>query len=858
MQKRLFWVVGILVVTLLLDFVVFRSVTKAEEISGSIYAEFNDHWGAEGNVKPPIIIKGPVVVEPDTTLIIDPGTIIIMQDDIVVKGALIAKGVQDNWIIFWPLGRLGGKIKIYRDATINHCYFDAGTYIRIIESSPIISHNIIIGEEEAREQGIIRIYGESSSPKIIYNFFTGGTVSCLAIVIINDEVGSKAKFPTIEENVIKDNNCLAIFVGDSSWARINKNILKDNARDQSILIYPSTAIEVTNNLVTGGNTGIYVASLGPIIKNNAIYDNSQFNLEYSGEQKLVVENNYWGAERPDATKFKGNIDFVPWLKEPPAELPIEEQLGVPYWEGIIATWARMLKNEDKELRYYVAEKLYEKKDKRAVPVLIEKYKEILFQAKRKRDTLGRIRINKAAEQTVKTLIKISPNQSVPILMEALKNDEVYWSCYEGYPYYEYNILTKVLGDMRDLRSIPALVARASEINDSAPFAAEALGKIGDKKVVPDLKAALGRFILEHPGSGDAHMRYLEALTKLTGEDWLNFLNSYWSDQTYGIGHFLFGDVLDFMKALPPGRYGHHWATTRRYLDPNFQNYTKIRNWIFQHWKEFRDDTEFAFNYTLKRINLRTPIETELIFDIEISTDVNVEDKEYLEQLIQNGFEIMKKVTYMGETREEYKVKKILDTATLSFKRVDSNDWKITDIYEGKRPTVEKIEEELRQKPAEEKAASNVALGKPVSITTNGTEDSLSYAGNSPSDATDGSLEYRPASEGIDDGCVGWANEDYNETITITITIDLEGTYNITKIRYNPGNCERAETWNADIMESPFGRTTTNPGSPYRGTWTEQTGNITTSKVTIKLEKTRRSHATDWLFIGEIEVLGTLI
>lgn len=58
------------------------------------------------------------------------------------------------------------------------------------------------------------------------------------------------------------------------------------------------------------------------------------------------------------------------------------------------------------------------------------------------------------------------------------------------------------------------------------------------------------------------------------------------------------------------------------------------------------------------------------------------------------------------------------------------------------------------------------------------------------------------------------------------------------------------------MESPFGRTTTNVGSSYLGAWTEHTGNTTASKVTIKLEKTTRFDATNWLFIGEIEVWGT--
>lgn len=193
-----------------------------------------------------------------------------------------------------------------------------------------------------------------------------------------------------------------------------------------------------------------------------------------------------------------------------------------------------------------------------------------------------------------------------------------------------------------------------------------------------------------------------------------------------------------------------------------------------------------------------------------------------------------------------------------------NDWRVSDNdgYLDVRIEVEATGETLPKERVslepkrERKAVSNIALGKPVSVATNGARDSLSCAGDSPSDITDGSLDYRPASDGVEDGCVGWANGDYNELMVITITIDLQGIYNISKIRYNPGNCQRAETWNADIMESPFGRTPTNPGSSYRGAWTEQTGNITTSEVTIKLEKTRRSYATDWLFVGEIEVLGT--
>jgi hypothetical protein len=153
-------------------------------------------------------------------------------------------------------------------------------------------------------------------------------------------------------------------------------------------------------------------------------------------------------------------------------------------------------------------------------------------------------------------------------------------------------------------------------------------------------------------------------------------------------------------------------------------------------------------------------------------------------------------------------------------------------------------------------SSNVALGKPVTITTNGANDSSQGSGLSASDITDGSLDYEPASSMLEDGVVGYVNLDYSQVMEVTINIDLGAEYNITGIRYNMGDVQFADTWNADTMISPFGSTTTNPGDTYSGVWTEQTGNITTSDITVILQKTRQTFYQDWLFIGEIEVLGT--
>jgi hypothetical protein len=158
-------------------------------------------------------------------------------------------------------------------------------------------------------------------------------------------------------------------------------------------------------------------------------------------------------------------------------------------------------------------------------------------------------------------------------------------------------------------------------------------------------------------------------------------------------------------------------------------------------------------------------------------------------------------------------------------------------------------------PPEPLQGVNVALGKPVIVTTNGADDDRENPGIEPADITDGRLDYLAAGDALEDGVVGYVNDDFNQPMVITVTIDLQGTYDVSRIRYNLGHVQRAESWNADLMTTPLATTRTNPGTPYHGVWTEHTGSATLSRVTIVLEKTRSSYETDWLFIGEIEVYG---
>ncbi len=151
---------------------------------------------------------------------------------------------------------------------------------------------------------------------------------------------------------------------------------------------------------------------------------------------------------------------------------------------------------------------------------------------------------------------------------------------------------------------------------------------------------------------------------------------------------------------------------------------------------------------------------------------------------------------------------------------------------------------------------NIALGKTVTIQTNGADDKNDGQGEWPEDITDGSLNYKSASTHQEDGVIGFVNNDYNQLMEITITIHLKSLYEINSIRYNQGNVQYGDSWNADSMVTTFGSTTTQAGGSYNGAWTDQIGDITDSIVTIIFYKTRTSYYTDWLFIGEIEIYGT--
>ena len=152
------------------------------------------------------------------------------------------------------------------------------------------------------------------------------------------------------------------------------------------------------------------------------------------------------------------------------------------------------------------------------------------------------------------------------------------------------------------------------------------------------------------------------------------------------------------------------------------------------------------------------------------------------------------------------------------------------------------------------APRNVAFGKPVFLSTNGALAPLPGRPaahlNTPA-ITDGNLKLPPTDATRPAGIELLYNPTWGGTQAVTITIDLQGAYKISSIRYHPGQGMPAAR--PDTITTPLG---SGPARPTDSAgWTTHSGQITADTIVITLHKTRRVVDTGMLAIGEIEVYG---
>ena len=220
----------------------------------------------------------------------------------------------------------------------------------------------------------------------------------------------------------------------------------------------------------------------------------------------------------------------------------------------IDTLADFLKDEDKELRYDAAEELYKRGDKRAVPVLIEKWNEVFKTHKREQ------------EKAVKKMAEIGGKEIVPFLTNVLE-DQIHYR----------NIaptIAELLGKLGDYRAVPVLIKALDYEEKTARSSLEALGNMEAKEAVPHLKKTLGKYLMK--GRREIIGKTLEVLTTLTGEDWIDFMKG----EDYG---FLSSTLSDMRNIYIDWRANTARGGLIPRLDPDSPNFKKVRRWIFERW-----------------------------------------------------------------------------------------------------------------------------------------------------------------------------------------------------------------------------------------------------------------------------------
>ena len=224
------------------------------------------------------------------------------------------------------------SVKIHGNIIMNiwgdgiYCYY----------SSPTISNNIIT------EIVFDGIYLNWSGPSIISNIITYvGTNG------IHSEVGTHNP-PYIKGNTIKDTGGDGVFCHNDSSPLIEDNIITQTG-DHGIECHNSSSPVIrSNEIIFSLNDGVNCNGKsrpklrGNLIHNNSgngvfsdayslpnlgtdlnpglneIFSNGKYDVYSENTAEIKAELNWWGQAPPNPVFFSGNIDYDPWLTEPPS------------------------------------------------------------------------------------------------------------------------------------------------------------------------------------------------------------------------------------------------------------------------------------------------------------------------------------------------------------------------------------------------------------------------------------------------------------------------------------------------------------------------------------------------------------
>jgi Right handed beta helix region len=192
-----------------------------------------------------------------------------------------------------------GRDSVLNGFTLQHGFnnqdgiFNEGGGIKVLESSPTITNNVIRNNQACNGGGIGIGFG---SPLIRQNTITGNDAIICGItpgagggIRVNGASSIKGLDVEILDNVISDNVSGAgagggIALSGSGTKIVKRNIIKGNTSDAGggIYIINDTNVPIVQNLITGNLAdegggiwwGVANGARGPILVNNTIADNS--------------------------------------------------------------------------------------------------------------------------------------------------------------------------------------------------------------------------------------------------------------------------------------------------------------------------------------------------------------------------------------------------------------------------------------------------------------------------------------------------------------------------------------------------------------------------------------------------------
>lgn len=264
----------------------------------------NTIWTAQNS---PYIVTDDIVIEKNVTLTIDPGVVVKFKKgssksnngyggfEILSRGNLIAKGNPSNKIVFTsyesnPQIGSWGTIEIVSGGSINfdnvEVKYASNGIVAAVASSLVITNSVFSNNGV----GIFVTGPAAISNNIIENNYSGIIYCGCAYSPRDDKTFSYqgVRKTTITHNVIRNN------IGQGLINQYHGGVVIQD------LFSDDFSLELSYNDIYNSGSGIKFTNATHVgqlsIKNNNIYNNSDYNIWLGGQSPdIFVPNNWWGT-----------------------------------------------------------------------------------------------------------------------------------------------------------------------------------------------------------------------------------------------------------------------------------------------------------------------------------------------------------------------------------------------------------------------------------------------------------------------------------------------------------------------------------------------------------------------------------